>query len=852
MKVPISWLKDFVDIDLPIEELVHRITLAGLEVEQVRYVGLPLPEGKLEGHTSGHRQVETNVTGLAWDPHKIVVGAVLEVMPHPNADRLVLCRLDDGQKEHIVLTGAPNLFPYKGEGPLEKLLKVAYAREGACIYDGHKPGLELMTLKRTKIRGVESYSMACSEKELGISDDHEEIIILDDDAPVGMPLVDYMGDAVFDIAITPNIARNANILGIAREVAALTGAELKEPSYDIAMDGPPIKGRVKLEIRNPELNPRFVLGLIEGVKVAPSPYWIQRRLRLAGMRPINNIVDATNYAMLEIGEPLHAFDYDVLVKRAGGRPPMIITRLAEPGERLTTLDEVDRVLDEFTVLVADKAGALSIAGVMGGAESEVNENTTNMLLEGAAWNFINIRRTIAAQKLSSDAAYRFKRGVHPAMAERGVRRGLALVARLAGGVIAEGLVDEYPLPPVDPTIEITPNDVERLLGVRLEAEEMADILRRLAFVVEVDGQTLRATTPDHRLDIGQGVVGLADLVEEIARVYGFDRIPETQIADTIPPQYGNPLLEHEERVRDLLVGLGLQEVVTYRMTSPEREARILPPQAPPDDRPYIRLANPIASDRVVMRHSLLASVLEIVERNARVRDRISIFEIGPVYLVGENGGLPEEPLRLVIALSGPRAIPSWQGSDVEPMDFYDLKGLVDALFAGLQLGAVRYEPVEHPTFHPRKCARILLGDQQLGVLGEVHPKVVERYDLPGAPLVAAGLDMAAILAIIPESHTVQSVPAFPPVLEDLAVVVDEDVPAGAVENVLRLAGEPLLVGVRLFDLYRGEQVGRGKKSLAYSLIYQASDRTLTDNEVVKIRAKVIKRLELELGAKLRD
>ena len=852
MKVPISWLKDFVDIDLPIEELVHRMTLAGLEVEEVHYVGLPLPEGKFEGHVSGHRQVETNITGLAWDPGKIVVGEVLEVMPHPNADRLVLCRLDDGQKEHIVLTGAPNLFPYKGEGPLEKPLKVAYAREGACIYDGHKPGLELMTLKRTKIRGVESYSMACSERELGISDDHEGIIILDDDAPVGMPLVDYMGDAVFDIAITPNVARNANILGVAREVAALTSAELKEPSYDIAMDGPPIKGRVKLEIRNPELNPRFVLGLIEGVKVAPSPYWIQRRLRLAGMRPINNIVDATNYVMLEIGEPLHAFDYDALVKRAGGKPPTIITRLAEPDERLTTLDEVDRVLDEFSVLVADKAGALSIAGVMGGAESEVDENTTNMLLEGAAWNFINIRRTIAAQKLSSDAAYRFERGVHPAMAERGVRRGLALVARLAGGIIAEGLVDEYPLPPVDPTIEITPNDVERLLGIRLEVEEIAGILRRLEFVVEVDGQTLRATTPDHRLDIGQGVVGVADLIEEIARVYGYDRIPETQIADTIPPQYGNSLLEREERVRDLLVSLGLQEVVTYRMTSPEREARILPPQAPPDDRPYIRLANPISSDRVVMRHSLLASVFEVVERNSRVRERISIFEIGPVYLADENGGLPEEPLHLVIALTGPRALPTWQGSDMEPMDFYDLKGLVDALLTGLLLEKVHYEPVEDLSFHPRKCARIMLGEQLLGVLGEVHPKVVELYDLPGAPLLAADLDMAAILAIIPESHTIQSVPTFPPVLEDLAVVVDEDVPADTVENILRLAGEPLLVDVRLFDLFRGEQVGRGKKSLAYSLVYQASDRTLADDEVRKIRAKVIKRLESELGAKLRD
>ncbi|UCF62233.1 MAG: phenylalanine--tRNA ligase subunit beta [Anaerolineaceae bacterium] len=851
MKIPLSWLKDFVEIDLPINELVHRLTLAGLEVEEAQFVGLPLPVGIIEGHTSGDRQIETNVTGLAWDPEKIVVGAILEVMSHPDADRLVLCRLDDGAQEHIVLAGGPNLFPYKGKGPLEKALKVAYAREGAQIYDGHKPGNELTTLKRRKIRGVESYSMACSEKELGISDDHEGVIILDDDAPVGVPLADYMGDVVLDIAITPNIARNANILGVAREVAALTDVPLKEPSYEVEWSGPPLEGRVRLEIHHPELNPRFVLGLIEGVEICPSPYWVQRRLRLAGMRPINNIVDATNYVMLEIGEPLHAFDFDVLVERAGGETPTILTRLAEPGERLTTLDGVERELDDFTVLVADSAGGLSIAGVMGGAESEVSEQTTNMLLEGAAWNFINIRRTTASQKLSSDASYRFERGVHPAMAERGVRRGLNFVAKLAGGKIAEGLVDEYPLPPVDSTVEITPMDVERWLGINLEVDEIVDILRRLGFSVEVDGQVLHVTTPDHRLDISQGVDGQADLIEEIARIYGYDRIPETQIADRIPPQYGNPRLEREERVRDVLVGLGLQEVVTYRLTSPVREMRIFPPEAPPDDRPYVRLANPIASDRVVMRHSLLASVLEIVERNIRIRDRIALFEIGQVYLTSEEGDLPEEPLRLVIALSGPRSLPAWQGSDLESMDFYDLKGLVDEFMTTLHLGPL-YKPMEHPSFHPGKCARILIGERQVGVLGELHPKVRERYDLPERPVVAAELDFNLIIESIPESHAVEPVPAFPPVLEDLAVVVDEEVQADEVETLLKRAGGDLLVDVKLFDLYRGEQIPEGKKSLAYSMVYQAPDRTLTDEEVSKVRARVIKKLETDLGAKLRD
>ena len=366
MKVPLSWLREFVEIDEPILSLANRLTVAGLEVEELRFVGPALPS--LKDDAGGPVRPDTRITGLAWEPDKVVVGAVLEVMPHPNADRLVLCRLNDGHREHVVLTGAPNLFPFKGQGPLPTPLKVAYAGEGATLFDGHQAGWELMTLKRAKIRGVESYSMACSEKELGISDEHEGIILLDEDAPVGSPLVAYMGDVVMDIAITPNMARAASVLGVAREVAALTGKPLNVPSTELDWNGPPLAGRVEIEIERADLNPRFVLGLIEGVKLGDSPYWVQRRLRLSGMRPINNIVDATNYVMLAIGQPLHAFDYDVLQERAQGGVPALITRQAARGEKLETLDGVERSLDDFTVLVTDRRGALSIAGVMGGRE----------------------------------------------------------------------------------------------------------------------------------------------------------------------------------------------------------------------------------------------------------------------------------------------------------------------------------------------------------------------------------------------------------------------------------------------------------------------------------------------------
>ncbi|MCB9135751.1 MAG: phenylalanine--tRNA ligase subunit beta [Anaerolineales bacterium] len=870
MKFPLSWLKDYVDITLPINDLAYQLTIAGLEVEAIHFVGLPLPQND---------KLQYKVSGFAWERDKIVVAAIHEVMPHPNADRLTLCKLDDGEQIHTVLTGAPNLFDYKGIGELNPPLKVAYAREGAQLYDGHQPGYVLTRLKRTKIRGVDSYSMVCSEKELGISDEHEGIMFLPADAPTGMPLADYLGDAVLDIAITPNIARDTNMLGVAREIAAITKQPLRQPSFDILAEGPSIEGRVSITIPTPEINPRFVLGLIENVEIKPSPEWVQRRLRLAGQRPINNIVDVTNYAMLDVGEPLHAFDYDVLVKRAqnhaerstlsGGfakskgagqantpPAPHIHTRLAEKGEKLKTLDNVERTLDEFTVLVCDDAGPLALAGVMGGQESEVTDETKTVLLEGAAWNMINTRRTVISQKLPSEAAYRFSRGIHPALAERGVRRGLELMRQWSGGTVAAGLVDTYPLPPEDPTIAITPADVKRWLGITLSAEEIVRILESLEFTCTITQSpnhpiTIKVTTPDHRLDIGTGVIGQADLMEEIARIYGYQNIPETRMADEIPPQRGNPTLEVDERVRDILARAGLREAITYRVTTPEAEARRLVPGTPPTDKPYMRLANVINQERTVMRQSLLASVLEIVERNARIRERIALFEIGEVFLSSEGGELPDELPRVVIALTGPRASVAWQGSDPTPMDFYDLKGVVEALLDGLHI-PVKYEPAAHPSLHPGKTAHILAGEKRLGVMGELHPEVAAQYDLPETPVLVAELNMDVIYDLIPARYETVPVPLYPPIVEDLALVMNDDVPAAQVEFLIRQTGGATLADVTLFDVYRGDKLGTGRKSLAYHLTYLAPDKTLTDKDVAKVRYRIVQRLERELGAQLRS
>jgi phenylalanyl-tRNA synthetase beta chain len=793
-------------------------------------------------HSSVRHDFKTS--GISWDKNKLVVAEIREVMPHPNADRLVLCDLYDGQIEHTVLTGAPNLFEYKGKGKLSQPIKVAYAKEGAQIYDGHQEGQVLTTLKRAKIRGVESYSMVCSEKELGISSEHEGIIMLDEDAPVGMPLADYMGDAVLDIAIMPNMGRCASILGVARELAALIDRPLNKPEIRYQTGGRPVTELVRIEISNPELNPRFVLGLIRDIEIKPSPYWVQRRLRLAGMRPIDCIVDATNYAMLELGEPLHAFDYDVLVNRAQGDQVVISTRAARDGEKLTTLDGVERTLNSLNVLVCDEAGSLSLAGVMGGLESEVTAETRNVLLEGAAWNFINIRRTSFGHNLHSEASFRFSRGVHPALAKPGVQRGLEYMAAWSGGSVAPGLVDEYPLPPDDPVVEVTPHDVKRLLGIELSAQEIAGLLERVEFECRIEGEKVIAQTPPIRLDIGEGVVGLADVLEEVARLYGYDNIPETRMADELPPQVGNPVNEWEEHLRDQLVDLGLQEVVSYRLTYPEREARL------GVSGEYVRVANPIAPEKSVLRRSLLSSVLDALERNVRLREGLELFEIGPIF-EPSSGELPEEITKLALVMTGQREETAWDVKTSPIMDFYDLKGRIERLLAGLRLTDVTYTPTEAiPYLHPGKAAEVRADGQVMGVFGELHPLVKDKYEFEESPILVAEFDLAAVRAA-ESQFELQPVPDVPPVLEDIAVILDESIPAARVEALIRQTGGRVLTDVKLFDVYRGEQIGPRKKSLAYSLTYQA-EKTLTDQEAAAIRNKIVRRLENELGAKLRS
>jgi phenylalanyl-tRNA synthetase beta chain len=846
MRVPLSWLKEFVDVIIPIEELEQRLTMAGLEVAAVERVGVAGAD-------------------LPWDAEKIVIGNILEVRQHPNADRLVLADVDYGAAEpHTVVTGAPNLFQYKGRGRLPRPLKGVYAKEGAQLYDGHADGQVKMVLKGRPVRGIMSDAMLCSEKELGLSGDHEGILILPEDAPVGTPLRDYLGDTVLDIDVLPNMARALSILGVAREVAALTGAPLHLPEVELEATGPSIVGRAQVTIETPDLCPRFTLTLIEGITIGPSPLWMQRRLTLAGMRPINNIVDVTNYVMLELGEPSHAFDADRVADQH------LVVRLAQPGERLTTLDNQEHELTPDRLLVCDPTGPLSLAGVMGGATSEVSDETTRVLLEAAIWEPTTIRRTAQALRLPSEASRRFERGVDYELPPQMQRRALSLMQQFAGGTAAQDMIDVYSRPWQTVVLDLTPREVERIVGITLSAEEIASLLRPLGFTCEVLGaqNAVHVTVPSYRRDVSV----LADLCEEVARMYGYDRIPATLLADELPEQRNNPAFELEQKVRGLLVGCGLDETITYSLTNMASVAKVAPGEA--DASQYLKLANPLTPEREYMRRSLLPTLLEALALNMREQERVLLFEIGRVYLRRDGQLLPDEPRRVAITIAGPREPLSWITKSAEPMDFFDLKGIVEALLVRLNIrDQLRFMPLtDDSRLHPGRAAQLIVrGDRGskiedrgskgaaailhppssiLGVLGELHPDVRQRLEIDGPRVLVAELDLEGLMALA-EPSRYQPISRYPATTQDIAVLVGMDMPAEQIATLIRKYAGDGLESLTLFDVYEGPQVGPGKRSLAYRLAFRAPDRTLTDADVSKVRAKIVRGLEREAGVTIR-
>ena len=797
MKAPLSWLKAYVDIDAEPRELAHRLTLAGIEVDGVEVIG--------EG----------------WD--QVIVGQVTSVDPHPNADRLKLATVDTGAGSQTVVCGAPNVAAGQ---------KIAFASVGAMLIDAHTG--ERSKLKPAKIRGVESKGMVCSERELGLSDEHEGILVLPDDAQVGLPLGDYMGDVIFDIAVTPNRPDCLSMLGIAREIAAQTGREVSMPELEYAEGGDPIEAKTSVEIRDPDLCPRYIATVVTGVKIAPSPKWIQDRLMAFGMRPINNVVDISNYVMVEFGQPLHAFDYDLLEEHR------IVVRRAGEGETITTIDGDEQELTPEMLVIADASRAVALAGVMGGSDSEIGEGTTNVLLESAAFNQVNIRRTSQFAGLRSESSARFDKGLSRELPMYASRRATQLLVEVAGGTAAKGAIDVYPGRLEPRPVRLTAGRTRAVLGLDIDVPEMEELLRPLGFTTSPAGRdSLDVTPPYWRTDVAIE----EDLIEELVRVKGYDAIPTTTLSGHIPSFETAPLIALKEQVRDALSSMGLVEIKTYSLTSPEMHTK-----AKMDGKETLRVVNPMSAELEELRLSLRGGLLRTLEANQRLQEEgLRLYELGRVYHpTGES--LPTEREMLAVVLSGPSFEPHWHGDPVD-LDFFDAKGVVEALLDHFGL-SLEFRPGQDDLLHPGRTAEIIAGGRTIGLLGELHPSSRRAFELLDRPAALFELDLEQLLASMPEKgHVYEPIARHPGVLRDLAIVVDQQIPADQVARII--AATPLVQRARLFDMYTGERVPAGKKSLAYRVTYQSPGRTLTADEADKAQAKLLGRLERELGAKLR-
>ena len=799
MRVPLKWLAEYVDLTLDPRELAQRLTIAGVEV--------------------------ANVVTTAGDWDGVSVGEVVDVSPHPNADRLVLATVELGGERQTVVCGAPNVAVGQ---------KVPFARTGARLIDGRSG--QPTVLVPAVIRGVESAGMVCSEKELGLSDYHEGILVLADDAPVGAPLTSYLGDVVFDLDLTPNRPDLLSVVGVAREVAALSGGVVRDPSIQYAAAGKPIKGRAHVEIADPDLCPRYVAALIEDVTVGESPPWMQERLIASGVRPINNVVDITNYVMLELGQPLHAFDFTRL---RGGK---IVVRRARPGETLLLLDGREQKLAPDMLVIADAEVPVAVAGVMGGADSEIGLNTTTVLLESANFHGPNIRRTAAALKVRTDASVRFEKGLSGELPAIAAERAVKLLVELCGGKAAAGLIDVYPGKKKDVRVTLSQKRLHTLLGMELPTAEVRRVLSSLGF-------SCRWMPPDRyvvRVPHWRTDVAIADdVVEEIARMIGYDQLPTTRLRGELPEARTQPRADLRGRVADILAGAGMQEVITYSLTSMEELRKVLGPEEL-TTHPPLRVANPISQEQEYARTTLRASLLRTLAENIRHRDDLTaLFETARIYLP-RTDELPQEVETVAAVISG-RLPDRWGKPEGEPAGFHVAKSYLDLVLDRLGVLAEYVEATDYALL-PGRAAAVMADGGQVGLVGQVQPQVAARFDLEN-PVAMLELDLDALLPRVSGPTHYQPVAPYPSVEEDTAVIVDARVPAARVRGIIEAA--PLVRSARLFDVYSCPQVPAGKKSLAFSISYQAPDHTLTDQEVRRQHERILARLKQEVGATLR-
>jgi phenylalanyl-tRNA synthetase beta chain len=808
VKISHRWLLEFVETDLPPAVIADRLVNAGIEVPAV----LPLVEG-LSGVLVG--EIEA-------------VERDLGVTPAGHHNRL--CRVAVRDKKFSVICGAPNAAPG---------LRTAFAPPGATLPGGR-------AIKAAKIRGTVSEGMLCSEVELGIGQDGSGILELPADAPLGAPLIQYLGldDAILEIEITPNRPDALSVVGIAREVAALTGAPFRFPQIAVKEGETEAATLATVEILDPDLCPRYAARVITGLTVKPSPPWLAQRLRAVGLRPINNLVDVTNYVLWELGQPLHAFDYDRIAKHA------IVVRRAQPGERLRTLDGQDRALEPDMLMICDPEGAVAIGGIMGGGNTEVTAATTTVLLESAYFNPGSVRRTARALGLHTDAAYRFERGADIEGLREALDRAAQLMADLGSGTVAKGVVDVYPGPKPRPRIALRRSRIERLIGACPPHEEVVKILQGLGFAVDDSGLALQVVVPSFRRDIVQE----DDLVEEIIRVWGYDKIPSAlSRGGQLQPVTRPADLTLARAVTDALTAAGLCQAVTYAFVDPGRLASMgwSAPEA------LIALQNPISVERSVLRPSLAPGLLEVVALNgSRQIADVRVFEIGQTFAPhrDEDGDRPaHEELWLAVVLTGQRATRAWHAGR-ERVDVYDAKGAAELVVgaAGVGEAAVKlYAPGEGPRYlEEGRAAALIVNGLPVGWFGEVALHAREAFDLP-APIFLAEVSLTALLALPRREIRYEPLARFPAVQRDLAVVVPAQVTAGQVEAAIRAMKLSLLSRITLFDVYEGGQVGAGKRSLAWSLTFQAPDRTLTDTEVNALHAKIVAEVGGRFAAEIR-
>jgi phenylalanyl-tRNA synthetase beta chain len=813
MKVPMRWLADFVETGLTPEELANRLTMAGLEAEKIEEIGAD------------------------WE--KIYVGVVTKVEPHPNADRLSLAEVAAGPHHLTVVTGAPNI----AEGQ-----KVALALAGAKLVDGHSDDGEVKVLKPVVMRGVKSEGMACSEKELGISDEHEGILVLSPEAPVGVPLKEWLGDTVIEFEITPNLVHAFSILGIAREAAVLTDRPLHlPPTADLAALPPGAEDLVRIEA--PDLCPRYMGIVIEGVTVGPSPDWLARRLTAAGMRPINNVVDVTNYVMHEIGQPLHAFDRSWLHE---GR---IVVRRALPGETIETLDHQRRQLTPDMLVIADADRAVAMAGIIGGVDSEVGAETTTLLLEGANFDMKSVRHTARALKLRTDASARFERGLDPNLVQSAMARAVHLLLALSPGARVTAVRDVYPGPVMPSTLSMRFSRIEQVLGVAYTREQVADVLTRLGFAPVFDGADdglrLTVTVPTYRHDVTLP----DDIVEEVARIIGYETLPATLPVGRAVSVRRDPMYLLQQAVRDTLVAAGANECVTYAtqsaallgsFTDDDRVGLIR--RARGDD--LVRLRNPLQADRDLMRTTLIPSLLETAAANLKHESGVRLFELARVYLPRGRDELPDEIDLCGLVMAGDRDSLGLY-AEPGPLDFFDLKGVIEDVAARMGLANLSVRATSHPALHPGRAAVATVEDKTIAIFGELRPDVAAAFEIETARVCVGEIDLAVALQLRPERPVEVSVPRYLPVRQDFAVVVAEATPAADVEDALRAGAGVLATDVALFDIYRGPQIGDDRKSLAFRVTFTAPDRALTDTDLVKVRGRIEKALKQRVDGILR-